>query len=90
MNKKEILKEDPLDEIFTRTITLKEYKELENLIDEYRKLYAKAVLVRERQFIDMLNERQELLDLIFKLNKRLEELKIPDRNKTFVSSGDGE
>lgn len=50
-------------------------KELETKINEYRKLYAEAVLVREKQFIDLLKERQELLDLIIKLTNAIGEQK---------------
>ena len=67
-------KEDPLDEIFTKNITIKEFKELGNQINEYRRLYVEAVLVREKQIIKIIKEREELLDLTVELNKRLDEL----------------
>jgi len=67
-------KENPLDEILTKNITLKEFKELENQINEYRKLYVEAVLVREKQIIKIIKERKELLNLTIRLSKRIEEL----------------
>jgi hypothetical protein len=66
---------DPLDEIFTQKITIKELRELENKINEYRKLYTNAVLVREKQFIEIMNEREELLSLIIKLNEEIDKWK---------------
>ena len=61
--------------IFTKQITIEDYKKLENQINEYRRLYANAVLVREKQFIEIMKERGDLLSLIIKLEKRISELK---------------
>jgi hypothetical protein len=72
---KDLKEIDPLDEIFTQKITIKELRELENKINEYRKLYTNAVLVREKQFIEIMNEREELLSLIIKLNEEIDKWK---------------
>ena len=65
---------DPLDEIFTKNITIKEFKDMEEQINEYRRLYVSAVLIREKDIIKIMKERQDLLDLTIKLNRRIEEL----------------
>ena len=74
----EMNKKDHLDKIFTKQITIEDYKELENQINEYRKLYANAVLVKEKQFIEIMKEREDLLNLIIKLKRRISELKEED------------
>ena len=73
---------DPLDEIFTEKITIKELKELEEKINEYRRLYTNAVLVREKQFIEIMTEREDLLSLIIKLNKEIDKWKKINSDKT--------
>ena len=73
--------QDPLDEIFIKNITIKELKQLENQINEYRGLYVSAVLVREKEIIKIINERQELLNLTIKLNKRIDELNSPNKSE---------